>query len=288
MQTHLPSDIPSDVLHALLTSKTAIAAKAEADAEILAARRNLIEELSGLDKSAERQFPPLSKAKDDAWRHLQHVRLHGDEPLAAVESEYAQAHNALANFSAEHTSRRQWIIDQLKTTASPLLAEYLRELDEMFTKTRHMQPFIQELTLQDKTTAPLAWCRAAPHNGGVPVTGKRYGSASLCARLWNLDACIDQFCLLAPRLSRAPEHPRGAITVVIGPTHDRGAPVTGERDRNALLCAAYSVCADQLRLLGELRLCRQRRQQATHRDKYRHDMNRTLPEFVCPWVRNDG
>ena len=76
--------------------------------------------------------------------------------------------------------------------------------------------------------------------------------------------------MLPPRASRARKHPRGPITIVTGPSHDGGIPVTGKRDGNALVGAAYRVCADQFSLLAELRLC-QRRQQAARQNDNRQN-----------------
>ena len=60
-------------------------------------------------------------------------------------------------------------------------------------------------------------------------------------------ACADQFRLAGstPRPSACTPTRRRRTIVVTRPTDDGGIPVTGERDRIALLCGAYGACADQ-------------------------------------------
>ena len=63
-------------------------------------------------------------------------------------------------------------------------------------------------------------------------------------------ACADELCLLAPYRTRAREDPCGTdIVVVLMSTNDGGIPVSGERDRKALVCQTYCARAGQFRAL---------------------------------------
>src|SRR6516162_6378821 len=111
-------------------------------------------------------------------------------------------------------------------------------------------------------------------NGGISVTGKRYGIALPCQPY---GARADQFRLLGPHVTGAREHPRGAGTrIVILPSDDRGVAVVGKRHGTALLCATYGARADQFRLLAELRQYR-RRGQAPHQYEKRQSAKGAVP-----------
>src|SRR5262249_12577134 len=64
------------------------------------------------------------------------------------------------------------------------------------------------------------------------------------------------------------------------PTDDRGIPVTGNRDRKALLCVAYGSRAQKFRpLLDKLRLCRWRQQQSPHQCENSQPTKDSVPDF---------
>jgi hypothetical protein len=93
-------------------------------------------------------------------------------------------------------------------------------------------------------------------------------------------ACANQFRLLAPHAAGAREYPRGASSIVVTrSTHDGSIPVTGNRDRTALIGVADGVCADQFRtLLHELRLCH-RQLQAPHQRDNRQSTKNSIPKL---------
>jgi hypothetical protein len=69
------------------------------------------------------------------------------------------------------------------------------------------------------------------------------------------------------------------MTFVLRPTDNGRIPVTGKRDRSALLWGAYGACADQFSaLLAEWRLC-DRRQRTADQKFNRHNTKHLVAAF---------
>jgi hypothetical protein len=120
------------VVELLAKSPAVKKALAEDEAAVLEHRKHLSSEMARLDREAAKAFPKLEAAVADALATVKEA----DKALKAANVRLGQASTAKMNASFNYGNERDGVEHELRSSASPLLAEFISEMRDALQETR--------------------------------------------------------------------------------------------------------------------------------------------------------